>query len=207
MKKLFSLLLVLTLALGLALPARADYQLYASDTLSTWCQTFTTYLLAYADVSEDPVDVLTSTGGIIYDEASFNYSEDGVLVVSGGAYSTNNTMTLGIGTGMDENEDYWYASILYNAEASDSTIIYSGVAFMQACSALGLNLGGEETYLDNAFMLLDILFSSEDIAVEKDGMVLVHKIFEGGSELLAVDSLAYYNGFYYNDTENYIVLD
>lgn len=47
----------------------------------------------------------------------------------------------------------------------------------------------------------------DDIAVQIGDYVLVHKALSGGQYLLAIDTLAYYDEFYYNDTENYFVME
>lgn len=208
MKKTLCLCLALFVALLAALPAMASaQQVYTSETLTTINNAFFTYMLTLCE-NEPEIDMVGSTGLIQYNDNSFTYSYDDVGVIHGGAYSQQNTVTLGIGTGLDEHEDHWYMSLSFTPEASQLTIQASAYAFMLACAEVGLPLPEDiEEKSDISWAILDALFAEDEIAIEMGDLVLIHKALEGGSHLLAVDSLAYYNGFYYNSIENYYVIE
>lgn len=209
MKKIVALLLSLVLVCSTA-SALADYQSYTSKTLALWCNAFNYYATALAqnDSLSGAVDLPVAGGSIIYNESSYTYGYSGVGVIHGGAYSPNNTVTLGVGTGLDDQENYWYASLTYSAEASSATNQVAGFAFMLACVETGLPLDKNSSdFFSTMGLILDTLWSSDNMAIQMGDLVLVHKMISGNRHLLAVDSLAYYDEFYYNDTENYIVLD
>ncbi len=207
MKKMLCLSLALIVLLFAAIPTALAQQIYTSDTLITISDAFFSYMLSLCK-SEPEIDMVGSTGLIQYTDSSFTYSYDNVGVIHGGAYSQQNTVTLGLGTGLEENEDHWYMSLTYSPEASELTIQASGYAFMLACAEVGLPLPEDIDEKNNmCWGLLDVLYGKEQIAIEMGGLVLIHKALEGGSHLLAVDSLPYYNGFYYNSIEDYYVIE
>lgn len=208
MKKLLSLCLALLLVLLMGVPSWAfAQQIYTSETLTTINDAFFTYMLALCQ-GEPEIDMVGTTGLIQYNDNSFTYGYNDVGVIHGGAYSQKNTVTLGMGTGLEENEDHWYMSLTFSPEASDLTIQGCGYAFMLACGQVGLQLPEDmNESSDLVWGMLDVLFSQDEIAIEMNGLVFIHKALEGGSHLLAVDSLPYYNGFYYNSIENYFVIE
>lgn len=207
MKKKLCLSLALIVLLFAAIPTALAQQIYTSDTLIKISDAFFGYMLSLCK-SEPEIDMVGSTGLIQYTDSSFTYSYDNVGVIHGGAYSQQNTVTLGLGTGLEENEDHWYMSLTYSPEASELTIQASGYAFMLACAEVGLPLPEDIDEKNNmCWGLLDVLYGKEQIAIEMGGLVLIHKALEGGSHLLAVDSLPYYNGFYYNSIEDYYVIE
>lgn len=207
MKKMLCLSLALIVLLFAAIPTALAQQIYTSDTLIKISDAFFGYMLSLCK-SEPEIDMVGSTGLIQYTDSSFTYSYDNVGVIHGGAYSQQNTVTLGLGTGLEENEDHWYMSLTYSPEASELTIQASGYAFMLACAEVGLPLPEDIDEKNNmCWGLLDVLYGKEQIAIEMGGLVLIHKALEGGSHLLAVDSLPYYNGFYYNSIEDYYVIE
>lgn len=208
MKKLIALFLALTLMLGIASPALAEYKSYLSETLSIWNAYYCAYVEAFANsFPEDMVvDTPFPSGGIIYDENSFTYGPyTGVGVIHGGCYSPNNTITMGFGTGMGENENYWYASITYSPECNAPTLVATANALLLASIQAGVPLETDD--LNELMDFMQEVLQYDDIAVQIGDYVLVHKALSGGQYLLAIDSLAYYDEFYYNDTENYIVLE
>lgn len=207
MKKMLCLSLALIVLLFAAIPTALAQQIYTSDTLIKISDAFFSYMLSLCK-SEPEIDMVGSTGLIQYTDSSFTYSYDNVGVIHGGAYSQQNTVMLGLGTGLEENEDHWYMSLTYSPEASELTIQASGYAFMLACAEVGLPLPEDVDERNNmCWGLLDVLYGKEQIAIEMGGLVLIHKALEGGSHLLAVDSLPYYNGFYYNSIEDYYVIE
>ncbi len=208
MKKLLAMFLILTMMLSIASPALADYQQYASETLLTWSMYYNSYVQVFAEgLSEDAVvDTPFPSGIIVYDENSYTYGPyTGVGVIHGGQYSLNNTTTIGMGTGLDEDEKYWYVSITYSPEHNDETLFVTSAAFALASIQVGLPLDDSDIELLMEFMYG--LMSNDDIAVQIGDYVLVHKALSGGQYLLAIDTLAYYDEFYYNDTENYYVME
>ena len=213
MKKIISMFLVLTLIFGMCCTAFAasdpsELKTYTSKNLENFSTYFDTFVLLLASVSEEPIDVVATTGKISYDENSFNYGDSGIGVISGGAYSKNGTVTMGMGTGIDENEDYWYVSLTFSPEASSDTVLANSLAFILAASETDIEAEDFEEELEAAAMIADFLFASEEpVAFESDGQVLLHKLLSGGTHLLALDSVEYYDEFYYNDIENYIVAD
>lgn len=208
MKKLLaSLMTVLFLVSLLTAGCAAGYQPYASETLMRINEAFFSYMLALSGELEE-VDMIGTTGIIQYNDNSFTYSYDDVGVIHGGAYSEKNTVSLGVGTGLDENEDHWYMSLTFSPEASGMTLYACGYSLLYACAEVGLQLPEDNTESNELVgEILDTLFSTDQIAIETDGLVLIHKTLDGGSHLLAVDSLPYYNGFYYNSIENYFKID
>lgn len=218
MKKLIGFLLILAMLCGMGCTALADsgsddLMECANETLIRFSSTFNDYILSLASASveeaDEAIDFVVCNGVIKYDENSFNYGDSGVGVVSGGAYSVNNTITMGMGSGIDEDEDLWYVSLTFSPEASDVTLASHALAFILSCGELGMELADDpDEYVDAAIAIADILFSAEEpIAIESNGMVLLHKDLGGGTHLLAVDSVEYYDEFYYNDIENYLVAD
>ncbi len=208
MKKLLAMFLILTMMLSIASPALADYQKYASETLLTWSMYYKSCVQAFAEVLPEGavVDTPFPSGIIMYDENSYTYGPyTGVGVIHGGLYSLNNTTAIGMGTGLDENEKYWYVSITYSPEHNGETLFVTSAAFALASIQVGLPLDDSDIELLMEFMYG--LMSNDDIAVQIGDYVLVHKALSGGQYLLAIDTLAYYDEFYYNDTENYYVME
>ena len=209
MKKILAVILALALLLGLGLPVQAESVRYSNETLVTWCGAYTSYLMALADVFEgEYVDMALANGSIIYREREIAYGPSGVPVIHGAAFSENGTVMLGNGSGLDGYEDHWYASLTFSPEASELTVYLSSMAFIMASGEVGFELpedAGE--MMAKAEELLTVLLSAESIAVEADGLVFVGKQLSDGRTLLAVDTVAYYDEFYYNDTDNYLIMD
>lgn len=208
MKKLIALFLALTVMLGIASPALAEYESYASKTMKTWTAYYGAYVEDFAKVLQEGevLDTPFPTGGILYNENSFTYGPyTGVGVIHGGCISPNNTMTMGFGTGMGEDENYWYVSITYSPECNGATLAATSYAFLRASIHAGVPLDSSD--LNGMMDFLQTILYCDDIAVQIGDYVLVHKNLSGGQHLLAIDSLAYYDEFYYNDTENYYVLE
>ena len=207
------MLLLLAMFAGMSCTAfaasdKAELETYTSKNLESFSIYFDTFVMLFASAAEEPVDIVATTGKISYDENSFNYGDSGIGVISGGAYSENGTVTLGMGTGIGENEDYWYVSLTFSPEASIDTIMANSLAFILAASEAEPDAEDFDEQLAAAAEIADFLFSSDEpVAFESEGMVLLHKVLGGGTHLLALDSVEYYDEFYYNDIENYIVAD
>lgn len=217
MKRTVMVALSLMLSLCMMTPASAGAA-YVNTTLIAWSNAFNGFadLLAKNDGISEPADVPFTTGRIVADEESFTEGYSGVKVAHGGMYSPNGTVTLGCGTGVvyKNNElnyfadgDYWYVSLTYSAEASQKTLKVTGMAFVLACVKVGLPIPADDTMIQHVSELLDLLFAYDNIALQMGDLVLVHKILPGDQHLLAVDTVLYYDEFYYNDTENYFILD
>lgn len=208
MKRLLALLLALSLLFGSTVSALAGTRTYTSPTLENWANYYNLFLLKLTEgLDEDAgVDAPYTSGRINYDENSFTYGPGtGVPVIHGGAYSANGTTTLGMGTGLDENEHYWYVSLTYSPERNSATLFAASLAFLLAGIKAGVPL--EFSDISELTDLLSILMSYDDIALQIGDYVFVHKVLSGDRDLLALDTLAYYDEFYYNDTENYYMLE
>lgn len=211
MKRLLALLLALILLFGSTVCALAETQTYTSPTLENWAYYYDLFLLTFTEDLDEAfddaaMDTLLVTGNINYDENSFTYGPaTGVPVIHGGAYSANGTVSLGMGTGLGENENYWYVSLTFSPECNLTTMRITSIVFLLAGIKAGVPLavsdGSELTDLHN------VLMSYDDIALQIGDYVLVHKVLSGDRDLLALDTLAYYDEFYYNDTENYYTLE
>lgn len=208
MKKVLALVLSAALLLGITLPAHATTVIF--DNAVAWSNTFNQIaeLLASRGSNGEAVDLPIAGGMITFDENSITTGATGVQVVHGGTESPNQTVSYGTGSGLGENDNYWYFSLTYSAEASAATLHATGFAFLYASTQTGLPVDPTSDGALSLFgTLLDALFNSDNIAIKMGDVILVHKLLPGDRHLLAIDSLDYYNEFYYNDTDNFIVLE
>lgn len=217
MKKTAMAVMSLILCVCMMSPASAGTA-YVNTTLTEWSAAFKYFanLLTQNDGISDSADIPFTSGRIVADEDSFTEGYSGVRVAHGGMYSPNGTVTLGCGTGVvyvnkDMNyfadDDYWYVSLTYSPEASNKTVNVTGMAFVLACIKVGLPIPTDDTMLQRVAEMLDLLFAYDNIALQMGDLVLVHKLLPGDQHLLAVDTVLYYDEFYYNDTENYFIMD
>lgn len=207
MKKLTSLLLTMLMLFALTLPASAESPYYQSMKLAKWGYGYEILMSSWAESLEEPLDMPNVLSGhILYTLDSFTTGYSGTPVLNGGTGSSQNTVSLGMGVDMTE-EELWYVSLTFSPEASSATFAYSSMAMVLACMANDMQIPEGMDWVDFATDICETLISAPETAIEYDGLVFVYKELEGGSRLMCVDSLAYYNDFYYNTIENYLLYE
>lgn len=192
MRRSLSLMLALVLLLGCVPVSRAEegQHVYRSETLMQWCQAFSKYGKKFARAFSG-ADMPHPDGTILYDDADAA-PEGEVRLIRGETISLQGMVTVEVGTGMGEDEECWYVSLIYGAEAEQATILATGYAFVLATMTAGLDYA---TDLHSIGELLDALFAQESIAARKDGIVLIHQQMEAGTRRLTAGSAAYYDAF------------
>lgn len=208
MKKFLSLLLSLLLLFGVSMPAVAEElpPFYTSQVLQVWCDVHNMCIEQVVMPNVDvPIDVAVANAIIRTAGNEIVYSYSGVPTIHGGAISENETVTLGIGTGLEGYEKYWYTSLKYSPEVSEDTFMWTSYAFLLTSMVVFIEDEAAGAKFEEEWA--GKLLTSDNIAVEINDVVFIGKELPGGIRILAVDSVDYYNEFYYNDTENYFVLD
>ncbi len=150
----------------------------------------------------------TGDRGPATDMVMINYSEtrksmDGEEVADGGMTSLGGTFSIGVGSGVD-NEELWYATLTFPADIDEQVMEINTLMAVAACQAVGIDFGDDDEII---YTLAGFLCYSEgDAAVEIGDLVLATKILSGGQRLVMFDSLDFYNGFYAGSIEDYTVL-
>ena len=210
MKKRIAILMCLIILTCTALPAYARER-YVVPNLMNWSIAFNYFAekLATADHLSAPADIPLTGTTLSDDPNNLTVGYSGVKVYNGGNYSADGTVTFGCGSGLerDNASDYWYVSLTFSPEVSESTKFVTAFAFMLANIDAGLPIPTGDNMLTMIGELLDILFASDDIAIQMGDLIIVHKLLPGDLHLLALDTVQYYDEFYYNDTENFYVMD
>lgn len=206
MKRIIALSLMLLLLL-FGSCALAEYKELLNPNLDIWCNNYNSFFLSmFAEGGDYSGDSILMGGKIIYDPTQTRVSYYGDAVADGGLSSTKGTYMVGMGAGV-ENEDLWYISFTFGANASGDDIVQHSMCAMLACLPLGLNLGDGESAVDNlTALLMPLLTSEKDIAIKYCDLVFVKKDL-GGKLLFSIDSNDFYDGFYAGTISNFLDLD
>lgn len=214
MKRIVSLLLCLFLACSAA-GAFADE--LVNPYITTHCEMYIHFMLSAAESLNDMefLDNFAFTAGkILYNRRDTRIGYTGQRVADGGAMNDLGTCTIGCGAGVD-NEELWYVTNTFSAGMEPHVLSTSALAmFLSAwpmCPAMGAD--ADEAY-ENAGALADLLLSCNvSTAYQIGNLVFFCKPLDGraplngGMFILGVNSLDFYNEFYYGTIPNYIVLD
>lgn len=215
MKRILALIVCLTLALSCS-GALALEELI-NPNAEVLCSTYFMYTMALAESVENYgiLENLTfSAGKIGYFPSDARTGYTGQKVADGGATNELGTCTLGVGAGID-NENLWYVTNTYSAGLDYLTLRVSAISMVMASHGLGVNLGDDaETAIATAMDLADLLLASTTAtAYQLDDVVYFCKPLdsraplEGGMFILGVNSLEFYNEFYYGTIKNYYVIE
>lgn len=214
MKRIVALILCLTLSLS------CSGALALSELINPNVSQFCFYYMQYAMALSESVDDFSileklafSAGKIGYFDHDARTGYTGQKVADGGASNQLGTCTLGVGAGLS-NENLWYVTNTYYPGLDYLTLRVSAISMILASDGLGVSLGEDDTAVATAMELADMLLAStESTAYQLDDVVYFCKLLdgrtplEGGMFILGVNSLEFYNEFYYGSIKNYNVIE
>ncbi|MDD3411716.1 MAG: hypothetical protein PHY12_13010 [Eubacteriales bacterium] len=187
----------------------------ASAVCAEELQTLTNpYITAWGQLYTEALNIEKMTDMALFSEPKIHYADSGVrnglktgasgaVVANGGVHSQKETFTVGMGAGVD-NPELWYVSFVFTGKTSEQDLVYTVAAMLIGCHAVGLDLStGDGEYEEHVMQVLEKLLSGKrPLMIEANGLVLVAKDLGDGQQLFAVDSLAYFDDFYYSDRSN-----
>lgn len=218
MKRIASLILCIILVLNFTGAFAAELNELINPYAESFCTQYTLFTLLLCDDALNDINVLDnlafSTGNIRYFSSDARKGYTGQKVADGGAMNELGTCTIGVGAGID-NEDLWYVTNTYSGGLDYQTLLISAVAMCMASNGLGVNLGTDiDEVVNTSMQLAKMLIScTETTAYQLDDVVYLCKLLdnrsplEGGMFILGVESLDFYNEFYYGSVENYYVFE
>lgn len=214
MKRIISLLLCLTLTCSAVGAFAAEL---VNPYVETYCNLYVKFMVSIAEDLGDPEfydHFAFSSGKILYYPQDVRTGYTGQKVADGGTSNSLGTCTFGCGAGVD-NENLWYVTNTFSAGADQLAITACALVMCYVAWPMCPELGADadEAY-ENASILADLLLNCNVSTAYQIGNVVFfvkpldgRSPLNGGMFIIGVNSLDFYNEFYYGTIPNYIVLD